>query len=185
MHRTQGIILATEKLGETDQLVSVFSKDFGKLKAVAQGSLKHDSKMRSIVQAGHMIDGVFIPLRSGRFRLTSAFLIESHPRIRNHGKKLSVSLFSLGLMDSVFHENERDENVWNFLTSWFTKLETADIQSYEQAELSARRFSAELLARLGGVRESHLIAEALSWGVLEEAYQTSLGFSLPRYFLIQ
>lgn len=197
MHRTQGFILASEKTGETDQLISVFSRDFGKMKVVAQGSLKHDSKMRTIVQVGHAIDFSVLPLRSGRYRLTSPFIIDAYSAIRNDRYKLAVVLFSLGVLDRVLHEGEPDARLWNFLISWFSELWAIDISERAHGERLAQWFSIRCLEHLGGldgnVSETispamadalHADAKTLGWTYVQQAYRESLGFSLPRYFLI-
>lgn len=198
MHRTQGIILSSEKFGEADQLISLFSRDFGKIKLIAQGSLKHDSKMRSLVQMGHAIDCVIVPLRSGRYRLTSPSLMETFSCIRGDARKLSAYLCSLVLLDHILHEGEQDERLWNFFLRWFSELTDGDLHNRTDVERSISWFLGHLLFFLGGLREKEKIAlpatlrealaernSAVEWSALRRAYQASLGFSLPKCFLVE
>jgi hypothetical protein len=154
--------------------------------------------MRSIVQVGHAIDCVILPLRSGRYRLTSPSIIDAFASVRDDAEKLPLKLFSLGLLNNILHEGERDEKVWNFLVQWLLELEDVTIRNTAECVRSASWFLAHLLSHLGGLNQKEkealpeTLREALSekssgveWIVLQRAYQTSLGFSLPEYFLVE
>ena len=122
MHRTEGIIISSEKIGESDSLCSIFTKEYGKLKVVAQGVRKIDSKLRAILQPGHHISFHFLPLRSGRYRLTSPTLINSFAGIRSNSEKLATHLYLLSVFDSIVFEESKDDGLWDLLLQWSGEL---------------------------------------------------------------
>lgn len=198
MYRTQGFILSVEKTGEADGALSLFTKDFGKQKCIAQGVRKSDSKLRTILQAGNLIDFVFVPLRSGRYRVTSPSLSESFYQIRSSQKKLALFLFSLAIIDTVLFEGEKDEALWECMYTWCTEL--AIYQKMTDEDISAARFwfLARLFHVLGFMSEKSALsvpASLVEWlhdhpAIFNEkglvsAYAASLNFSLPGHFLLQ
>ena len=46
MIKTEAIILKTADLGETDRLLTIYSKEFGKIQVIARGTKKLESKLR-------------------------------------------------------------------------------------------------------------------------------------------
>ena len=46
MHSTEGIILKKEPYGEADLLITILTKDFGKIKVMAQGVRKEAAKLK-------------------------------------------------------------------------------------------------------------------------------------------
>ncbi len=118
MYKTEGIILAGEKIGESDIVLSVFTRDFGKMFCIAQGVRKNDSRLRSILQIGAHINFQFVALRSGRFRLTSPVLISLYPQGSVRARALPVFLYSLGLCNRIVLEGERDIRLWQFMIEW-------------------------------------------------------------------
>ncbi len=197
MYKTQGIILATDAIGEADLSLSVFTRDFGKLLFVAQGVRKRDSKLRSILQAGHMIDFVFVPMRSGRYRLTSPAIIECFSGIRNEPRKLAALLLSLAVFDKVVLEGAHDEAMWDFLNEWMSEL--SEIPPFEERERAAVHFwfLSGLLEVLGygareyggaSLRDSLVRAgEGFSKDAqsLRKAFASKLSFFLPDNCLVQ
>lgn len=149
MHKTQGIILASEKIAEADQFFYIFTQDFGKIACVAQGVRKNDSRLKSILQTGARIHFNFIALRSGRFRLASPSLVALYPYGEHRDAGLAVYLKSLALINKIVLENQSDEKLWNFLASWsgaFSAL--ADFSAYNQ-ERAYFWFLGNLLTVLG------------------------------------
>ena len=186
MHRTEGIIISSEKIGESDSLFSIFTKEYGKLKVVAQGVRKSNSKLRAILQPGHHISFLFFPLRSGRYRLTSPALIGSFAGIRSDSDKLATHLYLLSVFDSIVFEESKDEGLWDLLLQWSGEL--SELSGAGNASSLRFWFLSHLLFRLGfsspdtnaPVTLAEYSAHSVSEGEkekLKEGYSTFLQFS--------
>ncbi|HUV45454.1 MAG TPA: recombination protein O N-terminal domain-containing protein, partial [Dehalococcoidia bacterium] len=49
-YQTQGIILRQTKLGEFDKILTIYTPEFGKLRAVAKGACRPQSKLGGNVE---------------------------------------------------------------------------------------------------------------------------------------
>lgn len=122
MERIEGLIISAQKRGESDIQFSVITKNCGKLNCVARGIFKGDSKLRSILQIGHQIDALILPLRSGYYRIASPSLLSSHMDIRNNPAKLEACLFSFSFLNEIILEGSPDVPLWEFLLQWLKQL---------------------------------------------------------------
>ena len=195
MYQTEGIILSVEKSGEADIVLSIFTKQFGKVRCVAQSVRKNESKLRSILQSGYRVHCIFVPLRSGWYRLTSATLLESFPDIRKDSLKLSEMQFGYQIANGVLFETFQDEALWDFFLQWATELSGMQLNKTSLKNIR-HWFLFNFLRHLGFSIEGEKVQTSLVEfcntvpsstlsARLSYAYHQYLGFSLPASSLIQ
>jgi DNA repair protein RecO (recombination protein O) len=115
------IILSRASFREDDLVVSVYSKERGKLMLVARGAKKIKSKL-----AGHLepVSLSFLEIARGKSRdqLIGAQLIKSHAGIKNDILKTAYSNYFLELLNELTFENHADHRVFEltkkYLTFW-------------------------------------------------------------------
>lgn len=122
MHSTEGIILKKIDIGEADGLLVIFTKDFGKIRAYAQGVKKESAKLKGHLEILNHSSLQFVLGKSGE-RLTHASLINFWPEIRQHSEKLHAAWSIKELVDANCMPGEKDEGLWNLLISSFEALE--------------------------------------------------------------
>lgn len=143
MYITEGLILKKIDAGEADAFFIVYTKDFGKIRALAQGIKKEGAKLKGHLELLNLTSIGFVLGKNGE-RLTRAQIINSWPEIRNDSDKLKTALFMVGFVDRYCLVGEKDEKLWGLLINSFGEL--------GQKEFSAqfiKRFEKQFLAALG------------------------------------
>ena len=85
-YRTQGFILKKEDRGETDQLFTIFTRDFGKLEVLGKAIRKISSKLRSGMEIFYLSEIEFIQGKTYK-TLTDIFLIKKFQNLRKNWRK--------------------------------------------------------------------------------------------------
>jgi DNA repair protein RecO (recombination protein O) len=147
MHSTQGIILKKHDVGEADAIFVIYTKDFGKIRAVAQGVKKESAKLKGHLESLSLASIQFIIGKNGE-RLTHAEMQEYWPALRHDKDKLKTAWHVAELINSSCLEGEKDENIWNLLVSSFSIL-NKEIFSEGEMEKFSKSVEERLLQHLG------------------------------------
>lgn len=118
MARHQAIILKKTPIREHDELIMCYTRDHGKQRYVAKSSILAKSKQ------GHHLDvlnHIEFNLIEGRHHpiIASAHVVNTFPEIKSSLAKLANAFFILECFDKLVYENEKDEQLWEFLKSGF------------------------------------------------------------------
>src|SRR3989344_7939080 len=119
-YRTEGVILKKEARGEADLLLTVYTRDFGKLKILGKAVRKINSKLRSAVRIFSLSEIEFIQGKSQK-TLTDAILIGKSPPLIKDLKKLRIAHKIAEVLDKLIKGQERDEKIWNLLIEIFQR----------------------------------------------------------------
>lgn len=112
--RTQGIIVKKQDRGESDAVLTVFTKEFGKLKIWAASLRKITSKLRSGLEVPYLSDLAFIQGRSKK-TVVDALPVQTYQGVRQDLSKLKVALRMLQTLDFFVRGEIRDEKAWALL----------------------------------------------------------------------
>ena len=103
MYHTLAIILKKEEWNEADWLVTALTKDFGKIRLLAQGARKHGAKLQGHLEPGTISEISFVVGRNG-YRLTTAWLGEHFPASRTSLIKAGAISYILRCLDANLME---------------------------------------------------------------------------------
>ncbi len=120
-YRTQSFILEKTDFQEADQVFTVFTKDFGKLKILGKAIRKIKSKLRSGIELFYLSEIEFIQGKNHK-TLTDAIAVEKFKNIRQDLEKLEIVSQIAENVDDLIRGEEKDEDIWNLLTEVFDKL---------------------------------------------------------------
>ena len=123
-YRTQAFILNKTDWNEADQIFTVYAKEFGKIKIAAKAIRKIKSKLRSGMDLFYLSEIEFIQGKTYK-TLTDALVIDKFENIRENLEKLEVVSQIAEALDSLVHEQEQDENIWNLLNGALDKLKNS------------------------------------------------------------
>lgn len=141
---TQAIIIKTQNTNEYDQLISCYTKEFGKITAIAKSILKPGS-----VQAMHLdvLNLVEFDLISGRVMpiITGAQCEKLYRQIKNSLPAFASANFFLEVLDKIIFDGEKDASLWRFVVGVLEKLESNSANPLP----AFRNGQAELLKLLG------------------------------------
>ncbi len=124
MYSTEGIILKKIDSGEADALFTLYTRDFGKIRARAQGVKKEGAKLKGHLEPLSLSSVSFVLGKNGE-RLTHASLINYWPSIRGDFEKLKSALEVAEYLDRCCFPGQKDEMVWSDFLSGLNFLENS------------------------------------------------------------
>lgn len=123
-YKATGINLKATVFGESDRLVTILTKEFGLLKAIAPGSRKHNSSLGG--RSGmFVVNELLIAKGKTLDKITQAQTIKSYPGLAKDLLKLSASQY---LAEIVLCEAVSDipqEELYELLNEHLTRLENS------------------------------------------------------------
>ncbi len=145
---TRALILNIKDYKESDALVLVYSKDYGRLNLLLRGAKKTESKMIGHLQPISLARLMIIKGRT--FDYVGAAISErTYQSIRADINKL----FYVGKMFSLFisqvKDNEKDEKLFKLLEKYLDLIELEDNFNMEAGKMYYLQFSLRLITILG------------------------------------
>jgi len=120
-YRTHGFIIKKTDRGETNQLFTIYTKEFGKLEILGKAIRKIKSKLRGGAELFYLSDIEFIQGKTNK-TLTDTILIESFVNIRKDLEKLALAHKISETLDDLIKGQEPDKEIWQLLSETFEKL---------------------------------------------------------------
>ena len=107
-YRTQGYVLKKADLREADQLFTVFTKDYGKIKVLGRGIRKIKSKLRAGIDLFYLSEIEFVQGKVYK-TLTDAKMIEKNK------DDFKARMEKAETLDRLLKEPEKDDQIWQLL----------------------------------------------------------------------
>lgn len=143
MIKTEAIVLKSADAGEVDRLLTIYSKELGKVRILAKGVKKIESKLRYSIEPFSYVQLILIEGRSF-YILKDAVLIDQFLGVKRDLKKLVVAQKIREIIDQAIVGQEKDEDVWDLILRTFKKI------NQELIELSiVKEFFKNLVVFLG------------------------------------
>ncbi len=176
-YKTQGIVLKYTDLGEASRLLTIYTKDFGKITVQARAVKKSTSKL-----AGHLelLTLSRLVLARGRFLdiVIDAFTVNNFRGIRASLKCQAAAFCVAELIDNLTGEGQADRRIFNLLLKvleFLDQKEMLERESFDIFRLLMVRFGLRLLVLLGFAPEEELNGKKLE--VLERKFKHYLSFA--------
>ena len=139
VYQTEAIIIKRIKLGEADRILTFFTPDYGKLKAVAKGTRRTRSKMGGHVE---LLTHSSLLLARGRNLdiVTQAQTINSFMPLKENLKHMSCGLYLSELVDSFTEEHIENRDIFLLFLDTLHQLSEA-----KNNDIALRYFELHLL----------------------------------------
>jgi DNA repair protein RecO (recombination protein O) len=141
--RVEAIVLRHLNWGEADRLIWLFTKEYGKLRAVAKGVRKARSR-----KAGHLEPFTRVSLLLARGKeiplITQVETLDAYLPIREDLIRMTCGLYLVELLDRFTYEEGANIGIFTLLTDSLGRLSQAVDQ-----DLVARYYEVRLLDHLG------------------------------------
>lgn len=145
--KTEGIILKKIKWSETSNIVTLYSKDFGKLKLLAKGVQRPKSGFSGGLELFGLIDFVFYKReKKNLYILSSSDLVSSYPLIFSSVERYGVASAGIELLDKLLAEEEKNSDIYSLLLDFLSKIQAIDKKELEKLLWA---YSLKLLSFLG------------------------------------
>ncbi|MBP6889090.1 MAG: DNA repair protein RecO [Candidatus Moranbacteria bacterium] len=157
-YRYTAIVLKKREIGETDRLYTFYTKEQGKVRAVAKGIRKSGAKLASQLENGMLAD-VAVARTRGTGKITGALAEEQYPKLRNQLEGLRAVLATLDRFERLVQFDEPDEQLYFLLANFLRYAEkSAAEKNQEIIRLLGPAFLFQAIARLGYAMEARVSA---------------------------
>jgi len=126
-YRTQGFVLKKNDLREADQVFSIYTQDFGKLKILGKAIRKIKSKLRAGAGLFYLSEIEFIQGKTYK-TLTDAIVIDKFKNTRKDLERLKIAYQIAETADNLISGQEKDEKIFNLLNEVFSILNNCKLK---------------------------------------------------------
>jgi DNA repair protein RecO (recombination protein O) len=143
VYQTDAIIIKRHKFAEADRLLTLFTADHGKVRAIAKGAMRPGSKLGGNVE---LLTHSRLMLARGRNLdiITQAQAIDTFLPVRESLELMACGFYLCELVDTFTEENVEDIELFDLFLSTLRELSAA-----EDGERIVRYFELRLLDREG------------------------------------
>lgn len=121
--KTTGFIIGKRASREHDRIFILYTKEYGKIEALAQGVLKLSSKLGGNLE---LLSHATFLIARGRAhdRIAGVDVIHSFPKIKENMQKLIIALYVTEITQSLIHWEARDEHTYELVQDFFSEMES-------------------------------------------------------------
>lgn len=128
--RTEAVVLRSLDYGETSQIVTLFTREKGKIGVMAKGARRPKSSFGATLQPMAYTQVVFYykPTRTLQ-TLSESSHVESFHQLRRGLKTITVGLRIVELVDALMEEEDAQPQVLDLLVSTLRRLNASDVRA--------------------------------------------------------
>lgn len=150
------LVIKKQPLGEADEIVTLFSREQGKLRAVAKSSKLATSKLQYALQPLFLID-VAISGNNNLPKLIHASIIESYSNLYSHPQRVLAWFVVAELLIRLLPDNQPNKNLYDSVLSFLAFLNSAKDLSNSAVEAGLLKFKLSAMSKTG--LEIHDVAQ--------------------------
>lgn len=125
---TSAIILKTVDYSESSKIVTLFTREHGKIAVIVKGAKKPKSKFTGLLEVGNLLEVVYYHKASRSVQtLTEASYLKKTLNLRMDFEKMATMMSTLELVRQLLHENEVNEPMFSFVKKFLIWLNETDI----------------------------------------------------------
>lgn len=121
-YKATGINLKSMPLGETDRLLTILTREFGLIQAVAPGARKHHSKLGGRSEL-FVVNELLIANGRSLDKITQAETVETYPKLGDNLLKLTASQYLAELVLCHALSEQSQEELFCLLTEHLRRIE--------------------------------------------------------------
>ena len=141
--RTEAIILRRSDFGEADRLLTLYTREVGKIRAIAKGARKPQSRKTGHIEL-FMRSNLLIATGRNLDIVTQAELVDPHRNLTGDIVRTTYAAYAAELLDSFTPDEERHLGIYQLLVDGLQAFDTSD-----NLLLAARYFELRLLSLVG------------------------------------
>ncbi len=169
-YKIEGIVLKRRNLGEADRILTVLSKEAGKISIKAPGVRRIPSRRSAHIELlNHSQFTLYASSKTFMPIVTEAQTLEDFSSIKDDLGKIGVALYICELINGLCPDNQENRNVFFHLKSTLAGLS----QALDPLNLVGK-FEKELLSTLGFWSEAKLLQTQDSRIVMEKLLERKL-----------
>ena len=146
VYKVEAIVLARKNSGEADRILTIFTKQYGKLRSLAKGIRRLTSRRAPHAE---IFSRVTMMLRHSKTNLDlvgEIEALENYQNLRQDLHKVSTAYYICELVDRLLPEKQEHRDVYELLASNLDKLNGGNLDNIDRL---SNAFSVNLLRLLG------------------------------------
>ncbi|MFO7890741.1 MAG: DNA repair protein RecO [bacterium] len=121
---SEGIVLKGWKFGETSEIVSILTKDFGKVRMIAKGSRSLKSKFKGCLEPLTYIHIIYYEKKTRDLQLLSkADLIDPHYDIIGNPMKTALAFATIELVEKIIEDENPVHDLFELLVDTLSSID--------------------------------------------------------------
>jgi DNA repair protein RecO (recombination protein O) len=150
--KTEAIVLSAMKFRDTSKIVRLYTKEFGKVSAIAKGARDAKSKFRSALEPMSYVTAVVYKNDNRELQLLSQCdSIVSFHHLTEEMEKMHAAMSAVELADSVTHDEEQNDRLFTLLLNHLQVVNSAT----KNAVIALYYFETKLSELLGFKPDVH------------------------------
>lgn len=143
-YRVEGIVIKRKNLGEADRVITLFTKNFGKIKILAKGVRRITSRRGPNVELFNQVE---LSIHQGRTFdiLTEAQVLNTFLKLRKNLDLVGLAFHVCEVVDGLCPERQSHPKVYEMMLEVLTELDSGGVNLFER----------NLLAELGYLPRDH------------------------------
>ena len=165
----EAIVIRKRPIREHDQMVVLYSRELGKITAIAKGSLRPQSRQALAIDEASHIACELVDGRSGAI-MTSAQSMHALSSAKQHPTSWAAVQVFLQAIDLLVFEAQPDEPLWRSLIEILDELDAAS----SQGVLAVYRSGQQKLLHALGYGQHSILQQSVQWvrTSLDEQFET-------------
>jgi DNA repair protein RecO (recombination protein O) len=142
-HECEAVVLAAMDYGETDRIVTLFTREHGKVRAIARHGKKSVKRFSGALEVFARLR-LHLVLKEGLSSLRGTDIISVFPHVRNDLLKISYAGYACEVVDRFLPEALCNQRLFRLLVAYLEQLESSPSSADDR-----RFFEVNLLNILG------------------------------------
>ncbi|MCF6092818.1 DNA repair protein RecO [Microaerobacter geothermalis] len=143
LSKAEGIVIRSVDYGEGNKIITLYTREWGKIGAMARGAKKTKSRLSSVSQV--LTHGIYLLHTGSQLgNISQGEIISSFQEIRQDLTKTSYALYYFELMDRLTEERERNTDLFELLLTTLQYLSAG-----KDEEILTRIFEVKILQASG------------------------------------
>jgi len=155
--KTEAIVLRKRSLPNQDKIVTLFTKELGKVNVFAKGIKKITSRRLPHVQTANLIN-IVLYKKEDRFYLQETSLVSGFSQIKKDQSKLQILYRLFFVVERMLPENQNEAEVFKLVMSFLIELS----KSQDQESSLLLKYLNKILKLLGFSKEDKSYNELTS-----------------------
>lgn len=143
IYTSEGIILGRKNYGEADRIISLYSKDSGRVSLLAKGIRRPISRKRGSLEIFSYIKFQSINSKSIGL-ITEAEIIDDFKEIRKSLPKITLAYYFMEVTGKITHEGEKNHQLFELIIK-----SLKDLKAGTKLKTLRLKFINELLVMMG------------------------------------
>jgi DNA repair protein RecO (recombination protein O) len=128
IQKTEAVVLRTTKLRETSLIVTFFTRDFGKLQAMAKGVRQPGSPWAGLYEPMNRLEIVFYEkIRTPVHLVTEAAGLDLRPALRRDLRAMAFGYYLTEVLEHFSNPGEPDPSCWQLIEQAYSCLPAAPL----------------------------------------------------------